>query len=501
MKPVRDSKVPTELVRQGNVASVSRQGIVASVSRRRTTLTNVVTLEANSSGGAVGRKRKVVSDSNVLTEPVQQGIVASVGRKRKVVSDSNVLTEPVQQGIVASVSWKRKVVSDSHVLTEPVQQGIVASVGRKRKVVSDSHVQTELVQQSVAIVSRKRKVVSDSNVLTEPVQQGIVASVGRKRKAKPVTADYGGSIAEVKTRKRLGIVQTDDVISNVKTGRVSKKINKPTLVPSAVIPSISDDDSQFSQSLDEEEKAYREQLAASQKSGSGKGKGKGKGKVKKDLPKGATIFCTKCHEVFDDADQLSVHEKNCFIGRCYPCPYAGCSHVNSQNSLLEEHIKGVHKNNPFRCELCPQEVFIYKKSYNKHFKHCHQSGPQNRNKFKYVCEDCDFVSDDRTEYQTHVDRHRNMKRYKCNVCGSAYFTQSQLTHHFKNSCSSVVDANKYECSVCGKHLKSEDRYREHFYSQHVLDQPEKMYYCEVCICRFFSERGLQLHGCNGGSKK
>ena len=468
MKPVRDSKVPTELVRQGNVPSVSRQGIVASVSRRRKTLTNVVTLEANSSGGAV-------SDSNVLTEPVQQS-VAIVGQKRKVVSDSNVLTEPVQQS-VAIVGRKRKVVSDSNVLTEPVQKGIVASVGQKRKVVSDS------------------------NVLTEPVQQGIVASVNRKRKAKPVTADYGGSIAKVQTRKRLGIVQTDDVISNVKTGRVSKKINKPTLVPSAVIPSISDDDSQFSQSLDEEEKAYREQLAASQKSGSGKGKGKGKGKVKKDLPEGATIFCTKCHEVFDDADQLSVYEKKCFIGRRYPCPYAGCSHVNSQNSLLEEHIKGIHKNNPFRCELCPQEVFIYKKSYNKHFKHYHQSGPQNRNKFKYVCQDCDFVSDDRTEYQTHVDRHRNMKRYKCNVCESAYFTQSQLTHHFKNSCSSVVDANKYECSVCGKHLKLEDRYREHFYGQHVLDQPQKMYYCEVCICRFFSERGLQLHGCNGGSKK
>ena len=316
-----------------------------------------------------------------------------------------------------------------------------------------------------------------------------------------MTAYYGGSIAKVKTRKRLGIVQTDDVISNVKTGRVSKKINKPTLVPSAVIPSISDDDSQFSQSLDEEEKAYQEQLAASQKSSSGKGKGKGKGKIRKDLPKGATIFCTKCHEVFDDADQLSVHEKNCFIGRRYPCPYAGYSHVNSQKSLLEEHIKGVHKNNPFRYELCPQEVFIYKKSYNKHFKHYHQSGPQNRNKFKYVCEDCDFVSDDRTEYQTHVDRHSNMKRYKCNVCGSAYFTQSQLTHHFKNSCSSVVDANKYECSVCGKHLKSEDRYREHFYSQHVLDQPEKNVLLRGVHMSFFSERGLQLHGCNGGSKK
>ena len=81
-KPVRDSKVPTELV---------RQGMVASVSRRRKTLTNVVTLEANSSG-------EVVSDSNVLTELVKQ-CVAIVSRKRKVVSNSNVLTELVKQSV------------------------------------------------------------------------------------------------------------------------------------------------------------------------------------------------------------------------------------------------------------------------------------------------------------------------------------------------------------------------------------------------------------------
>ena len=81
-----------------------------------------------------------------------------------------------------------------------------------------------------------------------------------------MTEDYGGSIAEVKTRKRQGVVQTDDVISNVKPASVSKKIKKPTLVPSVVIPSISDyddDDSQFSQSLEEEENAYRQQLVAS----------------------------------------------------------------------------------------------------------------------------------------------------------------------------------------------------------------------------------------------
>ena len=313
VKPVSDSKVLTEPV---------RQGIVVSVSRRRKALTKFVTLEADSSG-------EVIGDSNVLTEPVKQG-VAIVSLKRK----AKLVTPEEDSGV-----------SIAKVVT-PKRKGIVK------------------VSKPVSSLAVPKSV--------EPVKQS-VAIVSRKRKAKPVTPeeDSGVSIAKVITPKRKGIVQTDvDDVSNGKTASASKKIKKPTLVPSTVIPSISqaqasdyDDDSQ----LNVEENAYQQQLvqtqiAASQKSG------KGKGKVKKDLPEGTTIFCTKCHEVFDTADELSVHENKCFFGRCYPCPYPSCSRVNSQNSLLDEHIKGVHENNPFRCKLCPQEVFIYKKSYNKNFK-------------------------------------------------------------------------------------------------------------------------------------
>ena len=133
------------------------------------------------------------------------------------------------------VTQKKKVakaVRGSKVPTEPVRQGIVASVSRRRKTL------TNVVTLEA---NSSGEVVSDSNVLTEPVKQS-VAIVSRKRKAKPLTEDYGGSIAKVKTQKRQGVVQTDDVISNVKPASASKKIKKPTLVPSAVIPSISDYD-------------------------------------------------------------------------------------------------------------------------------------------------------------------------------------------------------------------------------------------------------------------
>ena len=163
------------------------------------------------------------------------------------------------------------------------------------------------------------------------------------------------------------------------------------------------------------------------------------------------IFCTKCDEIFQTVDELVSHEKTCYKGRRYPCTWPGCTHINSQKSLLHQHVKGVHEKNPYRCSLCPDKTFIYKKSHDKHVKRYHEAETD----FKYKCPECDFVSDDKTEYTVHLDRHRNIKRFKCNVCGQAFFSQSQLMGHMKNSCVTAGE-DRFECSVCGKKMKSED---------------------------------------------
>ena len=204
-----------------------------------------------------------------------------------------------------------------------------------------------------------------------------------------------------------------------------------------------------------------------------------------------SIFCNKCDQVFVTVDELVSHEKQCYKGRRYPCTWPGCKHINSQKSLLRQHIKGIHENNPYRCNVCPEETFVYKKSYDKHFKRYHSG---NKTEFKYKCPECDFVSDDKTEFGVHLDRHQNVKRFKCNLCNQAFFSQSQLTGHMKNSCVTVGD-DRFECSVCGKKAKTEDRYREHFYSQHVENQGRDWFYCEICISRFMTPRGLEIHTC------
>ena len=214
--------------------------------------------------------------------------------------------------------------------------------------------------------------------------------------------------------------------------------------------------------------------------------------------------CYKCKKVFDSAESLETHEKSCFKGQRYACHV--CPHTNSQKSLLREHIKGVHEGDPFRCEVCPEETFIYKKSLQKHIKSVHTPVDAT---FKYTCTQCEaFASDDKTEFETHVARHLNVKKFKCNLCSQAFFSQSQLTGHLRNSCSaspaiastpSVAvssSSSSFECTVCGKILKAENSYREHFFAQHVENQERTWYYCEVCISRFLTPRGLQTHNCS-----
>ena len=86
--------------------------------------------------------------------------------------------------------------------------------------------------------------------------------------------------------------------------------------------------------------------------------------------------------------------------------------------------------------------------------------------FKYICKLCPKQTDDRTEFQVHMNRHSNVKPYKCNICEASYFSQSQLMAHLRTNCNALPD-EKFECSVCGKKLSTQDRYQEHFKSQHV----------------------------------
>ena len=214
--------------------------------------------------------------------------------------------------------------------------------------------------------------------------------------------------------------------------------------------------------------------------------------VVKELPDNAEIYCTKCNEVFSTSDELTKHEKECFKGRCYKCIEDSCSKMFSQKSLMHQHYKEIHLDDPFLCRFC-QEPCIYLKSLEKHENTKHNA----KKTFKYSCTMCSKQTDDHTEFQVHVNHHTNIKPYKCNICEASYFSQSQLTAHMKTH--NVLSNPKFECSVCGQKLSMGDHYHEHLKSQHIDTVMGEVYYCEVCISRSFTVKGFNKHcgNCTG----
>ena len=211
-------------------------------------------------------------------------------------------------------------------------------------------------------------------------------------------------------------------------------------------------------------------------------------KVKKELPDDAEIFCVKCNEVFETSDDLVAHEKNCFKGRRYACTFeGGCNCTFSQKSLMHQHLKAVHYGDPFKCEFCTQ-MFVYKKSLDSHLNQQHQQ--KEKDEFKYRCSECDKAMDDLTELKVHMNRHQDIKPYKCNICNQkCFYSQSQLMDYLKR-CRSLPEL-KYKCSVCCKKFSQEDHYREHFKAQHVDTVEGEIYYCEMCI--MFTAKAFNRH--------
>ena len=342
------------------------------------------------------------------SDSVNPGVIVTNAKKRKrkqtvVVSDS-VVTEPLVPQVpaldssykteaVKSKKCKVSVVSDSVVMlpatvTEPVAaqasevvhsrkctQRIVVSnpvsVMKTDTVDSSSETPTELDKnrkrtKSVSVPHAARLVVPPIQEVVNSNMIPIVVRKSRKCKvAKQIVVNNEGVRTPLMVSGQVGDVQ-------------QLKHPKATLVPSAIIPlsskHIEHSESDVNSQMEAEEVAYCQELAKKQNELSKQKRVKPKhesvvsGVVMPTSSSGSqigdqneSICCSKCKKVFQDVDELELHEKKCFVGRRYPCKYPGCRHVKS---LLNEHVKGVHENNPFRCDVCG-ETFIYWKSLRK----------------------------------------------------------------------------------------------------------------------------------------
>ena len=213
-------------------------------------------------------------------------------------------------------------------------------------------------------------------------------------------------------------------------------------------------------------------------------------KVKKEAPSEDSIFCLKCNEIFDSIEDLNAHLKNkCYTKYSYTCLDKKCTKTFSQKSNMQQHYYTVHLGKPFKCQYC-DSYFTYIKTHTKHEKGQHKEKLSKSVTFKYLCADCTYKTDDKTEYTSHVDRHKSFLRFCCGNCKKRFYSQAHLMYHL----SKCFDVPKnFECINCGKKFATEKELRTHFKSAHVDTVEGEKYYCETCIVLLVTKTGMRRH--------
>ena len=151
-------------------------------------------------------------------------------------------------------------------------------------------------------------------------------------------------------------------------------------------------------------------------------------KIKKEAPPEDSISCVKCNSVFDTSEELSSHEKKCYVKYLYPCDDATCTKTFSQKLMMNQHYCLAHLGQPFPCRYCLKS-FASKKSRDHHEKASHLNKEEGVT-FKYECKQCDYKTDDKTEFTSHMDHDQEFKHYKCGFCDEGFYTQSHLKNNF-----------------------------------------------------------------------
>ena len=99
-------------------------------------------------------------------------------------------------------------------------------------------------------------------------------------------------------------------------------------------------------------------------------------------------------------------------------------------------------------------------------------------------------TDDKTEYMTHMDRHKKFLRFCCGNCKKGFYSQAHLTYHV----SRCVEVEKnFECNRCGMKFATEKELRVHFKSAHVDPIKGEKYYCDACICVLVTKKAYNYH--------
>lgn len=242
----------------------------------------------------------------------------------------------------------------------------------------------------------------------------------------------------------------------------------------------------------------------------------------------STWECYKCHMTFNNSGALISHYELCAYrspstsniserNRIWNCKL--CDKTFTSKRKLSDHRHQAHQNTrtakknyqindekQYACNLC-SEVFPTRRSVYEHVrKHngekalCNICGKflsdrNNLNKHhqsvhlkqkKHSCTMCDKRYDSRYRLRIHLNSHKGIRNYSCEICPSKFISCAALTRHMKTI---HVDEKKFVCTICSKGFKLANKLKTHmFVHTGIFEHP-----CQQCGKGFRQRSKLQLH--------
>lgn len=164
-------------------------------------------------------------------------------------------------------------------------------------------------------------------------------------------------------------------------------------------------------------------------------------KTMEPAPKKIKFMCVNCKKIFDRAERLQAHQKQCDL-----CEQVLCG-VKSYN----HHRKTAHAVRPTKCDTCTKEFPKHRDLLQ------HQKNP-----IFNGCGICKKKFCHLSDYNHHQRSVHNFNPTQCTTCEKGFPTQPALEQHQKNS--SVTD-----CDLCYKKFCQLVDYNHHQRSVHNIN--------------------------------
>lgn len=198
------------------------------------------------------------------------------------------------------------------------------------------------------------------------------------------------------------------------------------------------------------------------------------------------FVCNQCGRGFNQRTTLNAHMLIHTDEKSHLCSVCGKT-FRTQN-IFKKHMAR-HDASPALPTLAPKWPLSCKecgavchstKAVREHYQKVHGRTYQ-----IYECDICHRQLYSKSNLQTHMNNHLEIKPFGCSQCSKSFATKQLLKFHESRH----AGVRPFECELCGKRFNQKPHLNEHM----IRHSGIKMWECRYCPKRFFSKGALTCH--------